>query len=176
MPPTNQTGALTGDDSPWNLASCRRTRLPIEDAETIPVLSGVLALWRAKCPDGGFPGKSDLDPTEIGVAALPNIILMDVENNPRRYRYRLTGTAIDRIQNRNLTGTFVDENRPEELRRILLHDLDELVESGAPHLVEMAFLNAEGYSRKLRILRLPLSGSADTRSEVAHIFLAFDFR
>lgn len=175
MPPTDETNALTSDRRPWNLSNCQRKRLPIEDAQDFPILGGVLSLWRAKLPEGGFPAKSDLDPTEMQADALPNIILMDVQEEPRRYRYRLTGTAIDRIQNRNLTGTYVDENRPEELRRILLHDLDDLVETGAPHLVELSFLNAEGYSRRMRILRLPLSGDQTPLDRVAHVLLVFDF-
>lgn len=176
MSTTNQITALSSDERLLDLANCKRTRLPIEFTETIPVLNGVFSLWRRKRPDGGFPSKSLMDPTEMRPEALPNLILMDVENDPRRYRYRLTGTAIDGIQNRNLTGSYVDENRPEELRRILLHDLDELVESGAPHLVELAFVNAEGYGRRLRILRLPLADVAGPKDVVAHVLLVFDFQ
>jgi hypothetical protein len=59
-------------------------------------------------PEVAVPRRSALDPSEI-VELLPYVLLVDVEADPLRVRYRLVGTAIAEASRRNFTGLYLDE-------------------------------------------------------------------
>ncbi|SMF33101.1 PAS domain-containing protein [Tistlia consotensis] len=73
------------------------------------------AYWRSLCRDGLLPARRDVEPTDIK-ALLPNILLMDIEQDPLRVRYRLVGTAIAELSRRDITGLYLDEIRFDEPR------------------------------------------------------------
>ncbi len=64
--------------------------------------------WRNKAQGRGMPSRTDICPKDF-VALLPTISLIDVEESPRRYRFRLVGTELWNIYQREITGSFVDE-------------------------------------------------------------------
>ena len=66
------------------------------------------AYWLAKKGDRRAPGRSDIDPLEIA-PHLPYVMLIDVEHEPLRFRYRLVGTEIVRNIGSDLTGHYLDE-------------------------------------------------------------------
>ncbi len=70
--------------------------------------------WEAKCGDRTFPGRADIDPIDLA-PHLGNIVLIDVQRSPLRLRYRLIGTAVTAVMNRDSTGKFYDEIYPEPL-------------------------------------------------------------
>lgn len=164
----------TGENSLARAKGCQRTFLPLDDIATIPNAADLFAVWQAARRDGELPAKSIVDPVALKPNTLSHLILMDVEKETGRIRYRLTGTAVDRVQNRNLTGHYVDENRPLELRDILLSDLSKLARDWEPQLAEMRFQNRTGHSRRVRVLRLALSAIDGPANEVAHFVLVFD--
>ncbi len=99
-----------------------------------------------------------------------------MERDPIRFRYRLTGTMAESIQNINLTGYYVHEQNPKKLRELLQSDLEELVRSKTPQLVRLSFTNIAGYPRRLQILRLPLSkNSQESPNQVDHILVVVEF-
>jgi hypothetical protein len=76
------------------------------------ILGGVSAYWRSKCRGRAMPSRSDIDPLEMK-SFLPHLVLLDVEGEPPRFRYRLVGTEVTQVR-RGLgksdpTGRFVDE-------------------------------------------------------------------
>jgi len=65
--------------------------------------------WRSKAgAQGSVPRRSDIDPTELP-DLLPNLMLVDVERNPLRFRYRLVGTRIVDFAYHDFTGMYLDE-------------------------------------------------------------------
>lgn len=65
--------------------------------------------WRAKAgAPASVPQRRDIDPTELP-DLLPSLLLVDVEHNPLRFRYRLVGTRIVDFSYRDFTGTYLDE-------------------------------------------------------------------
>lgn len=141
---------------------------------TSPGLGDVYRLWSENLPNNGVPAKPVMDPLAMPSEVWPRVVLIDVTRDPLRFQYRLTGTWIDYIQNRNLTGTFVDENRPAALRDTLLEDLTKLTQDLAPQYVELRFTNQTGNHRSLHVLRLPLASAGGPAERVDHVFLAFD--
>lgn len=78
-----------------------------------------------------LPGRQHLDPTEIP-ALLPNIWLVDIERNPRVYRYRLVGTAIVEAMRGDFTGKTIEEMVERDAVEGTLTTLDRIVETGEP--------------------------------------------
>lgn len=54
------------------------------------------------------PPRHLFDPAEI-IDLLPNVMLVEFEDNPFRVRYRLTGTQVDETSGINLTGSYLDQ-------------------------------------------------------------------
>lgn len=74
-----------------------------------PKLVRIARYWRDRSVDGRLPSRRDIDP--IGLRdLLPFVFLVDVEPEPRRFRYRLIGTAIAEFTGRDLTGRVIDES------------------------------------------------------------------
>jgi hypothetical protein len=75
------------------------------------------AYWRSKHRANLLPRRQDIDPAEI-VDILPVFILVDIEDEPFRVRYRLCGTRVS-LLDEELTGRYLDElkNTPADERQ-----------------------------------------------------------
>jgi hypothetical protein len=112
--------------------------------------------WARKCCGEKFPDRSDIDPLEV-TQLLSAIAIVDVERDPLRFWYRLTGENISRIHGAKLSKHYVDEIKPKIFSDTAHNDLAELVSSKEPQFVELNFENREKVKRSYRVLRLPLS-------------------
>jgi hypothetical protein len=63
--------------------------------------------WLQICGNGRLPNRADIDPANFK-RILPNVILIDIERDPFRVRYRLCGTKVAELCG-NLTGRYLDE-------------------------------------------------------------------
>ena len=69
--------------------------------------------WQSKRKGQEMPLRTDDEPTEIPTL-LPYLALIDVELNPRRYRWRLVGTHINDAMGHDYTRFYFDENIPAQ--------------------------------------------------------------
>ncbi|WP_162906539.1 PAS domain-containing protein [Algihabitans albus] len=74
--------------------------LRLDEISNYPTLRSIYQLWAAKSPD--LP--SQLDPTELPPAALPYVMLLDVEHDPDELRVRLAGTRVCELHGGELRG------------------------------------------------------------------------
>ena len=65
--------------------------------------------WVSACGEKPMPERDDIDPVTMPIELLPNIVLVDVLPEARRFRYRVMGTAVARMLGTDWTGRFVDE-------------------------------------------------------------------
>jgi hypothetical protein len=63
--------------------------------------------WLQICGSGRMPTRADIDPANFK-RILPNVIMVELERDPFRVRYRLCGTRIAEFCG-NLTGRYLDE-------------------------------------------------------------------
>ena len=70
--------------------------------------------WTAARPAGGLPNRRDFDPAAVK-ALLPHLIIVDVEPDPFRIRYRLVGTRVVDFTGFEFTGRYLDEFIPSEV-------------------------------------------------------------
>ncbi|KKJ78778.1 hypothetical protein WH95_01550 [Kiloniella litopenaei] len=62
--------------------------------------------WLSKCRGDAIPSREDISPAEM-VSFLPNILLLDVQKEPLDFRFRLIGTRIVPLLNRDYTGELM---------------------------------------------------------------------
>lgn len=82
------------------------TRLPLEDAFASAANRFVHDLWQKKRGGRAIPSRSDFDPAELK-PFLPQIILIEVRNDPPDFRYRLAGTSSRDLRGMEMTGHSV---------------------------------------------------------------------
>jgi PAS domain len=68
--------------------------------------------WLNLCGDRSLPNRAAIKPAQIA-SHLPHILLLDIEDQPLRFRYRLAGTAIREARKGldilDQTGRYADE-------------------------------------------------------------------
>ncbi len=120
------------------------------------VLTQLFQYWDGKRGHRSAPSRENIDPVQM-VEFLPSVFLIDVEEEPRRYRVRLMGTALVHWYGRDLTGCHVDEITDQ-----VLAALDELVMTWEPWLVSGEYVKKSDRAIVYELLALPLSSDGAT--------------
>jgi hypothetical protein len=85
--------------------------LDFGDAPEGQRLRAIHAYWDGKRRGRLMPSRADIDPLELK-PYLPQLVLLDVEGDPPRFRYRLVGAEVTRVRQglvkSDPTGEFVD--------------------------------------------------------------------
>ena len=131
----------------------------------------IYAYWLTKRSGRPMPRRADLDPTEIPSRLLPGVMLVDVVPDPRRYVYRLVGTMEAEVRGYDPTGKSVREAYFGENLEDATQCYDRVVETCAPVLDPLPFLERKRGYRGAESLFLPLS---DDGVAVNMIMVFFD--
>jgi hypothetical protein len=124
--------------------------------ELYPDLQRVRAYWTGKRQARFAPRRADIDPADL-VAVLPRVMLADVMTNPSLdFRYRLSGTAITDVHNKNLTGKSPRDLMPAAYAALIYEHYCEAVHRREP-LLHLIVLDTIERSRSYARLLLPLS-------------------
>ena len=119
-------------------------------------LSELYAYWKKIQGSRDIPARSDFDPLDIP-HLLENIILLDVERDPLRFRVRVHGTALVKLRGRDLTGHYLDEPDISEGADVSALANIKVVETKQPHYTAAPFPPASGGPTHFYRLELPLS-------------------
>jgi hypothetical protein len=141
--------------------------LPIVDEEAdcaSEITREFLNYWTSKLAGREMPSRADIDPLEI-TSILPHTGLVAIEEDPRRYFWRLVGTHITTATGRDHTGRYFDELYPPMLLKDISSLYARVVEQRFPirHYGVTTF--AEKNHLKYESLLMPLS-SDGTRVEM----------
>ncbi|WP_395020705.1 PAS domain-containing protein [Dongia sp.] len=120
-------------------------------------LRRIYTYWLSKRGGRTMPRRADLDPTEIPPHLLPGITLVDVVADPRRYVYRLVGTKEAEVRGYDPTGKSVGEAFFGENAEDATECYDRVVETRAPVLDPVPFLERRRGYRGAESMFLPLS-------------------
>jgi hypothetical protein len=96
-----------------------------------PVLQKLRAYWDAKRVSRPYPSRDDIDPMDLRFI-LGSLILIDVEPNPLRFRYRLFGSEIARRQGFDMTGKYLDQHPWPELAAMAIETYRQVLSTGQP--------------------------------------------
>lgn len=120
-----------------------------------PDLAALHRYWEERRGERPMPSRADMDPVDLPRRLLPNLFLVDVEEAPRRYRYRLVGTELTAVMGRELARQYIDE-MPFLFRKFALPAYEEVMRTAAPTYREINAIEALWRIRYKRLL-LPLS-------------------
>ena len=74
-----------------------------------PIAAAFDDYWNALRKGADIPRFIDFNINHVPARALPFMSLMQVEERPRRFRYRLAGTSVVAAYGKDLTGVYLDE-------------------------------------------------------------------
>lgn len=118
--------------------------------------AGLLAFWHAHGAVGTPPKRADFDP--IGhPQALSGIQIVEREEGPARYRYRLVGTGEVQARGLDPTGKPVSEGYSGSSLDLVIENYDRVIAEACPMVVEDVFRNPRGLPIQDISLLLPLA-------------------
>lgn len=149
-------------------------RLP--PAANGPEFRALLEYWIARFPADGagrIPGRQHIDPAELPPRHLAQVLLLDVvPGDPRRFRFRVAGTAFAAIVGRDVTGLHYDEiGAPDKVAPVVAA-LDLVAELARPVFVEGALTLPADDFFWVRRLGLPLARDGRNVDMVLALWMA----
>lgn len=134
-----------------------------------PRLHRFFAYLQGKRGDRAFAARRDIDPLEFGYI-LGNVVLLDVQHEPLRFRYRLVGSVLSSGAGYDLTGSYVDAHPDVEYRAYVLARYRETVAFRRPTGGTYdLFIGSK--PRQYQCLRVPLSDDGETINMIIAAFL-----
>jgi hypothetical protein len=163
---------------PLNAPRAKRDRLAPENGLTDfreqlgdPDLVRFYELWTALRGNRAMPSRKDLDPLQIGTEFLPNLMLIDVLREPRRYRYRLIGTHVVTASGEDRTGRMFENVGFFKVHPVVVEQYERVVDTGQPlHSLEPFMNFRSGSTYEVDRLLLPLSSDGRTVDMLVVLF------
>jgi len=124
-------------------------------------LQSALDLWREKCAGREMPSRADFSHEDF-LPFMGDIALIDVEQEPLRFRFRLIGTNITTTVMRDMTGQYLDmiysgDNYDNAVRSFM-----SILDHGRPVRGTGNVSHAEKDYRRVEVLDAPLSSDGET--------------
>jgi hypothetical protein len=94
-------------------------------------LRRLFVYWLEKRGERPFPARADIDPVHFRYI-LGYVTLVDVQREPRRYRFRLDGSILVELSGTDYTGRYLDDLPGEEYVTFVKDTYDHVVDSGQP--------------------------------------------
>jgi hypothetical protein len=131
-----------------------------------PLLREIYAYWRVKRASRRMPSRRQIDPAEMP-RLLPHLVISEVVESGRRFRYRLTGTAIARAIGFDPTGRCVDDIASGGYRDYIVGLHRSVCEARVPVFAASPYVGAtHGRHFFARRLALPLSEDDEAVNQI----------
>ena len=116
--------------------------------------------WADLRGNRAMPSRGNLDPLQIAPEFLPNLMLIDVLHEPRRYRYRLIGTQVVAASGEDRTGRIFENVGFFKIHPAVIEQYGGVVDTGQPlHSLEPFTNFNSGATYDVDRLLLPLSSA-----------------
>ena len=125
-----------------------------------PDVLKVLAYWDGKRNGRSMPRRRDIDPVELR-GLLPNITLVDVVDDDRRFVYRLVGTGEVQLRGHDPTGKSVRDGYFAATPEAAEARYERVCNSREPYYEEDNFQMVDRYVCEANLF-LPLSEDGET--------------
>jgi len=129
-------------------------------AKCHPDVLKMLAYWESKRNGRAMPARRDIDPVDIK-GLLPNMMLVDVVDDDRRFVYRLVGTGEVQLRGHDPTGKSVRDGYFAATPSDAEARYQRIVDTKAPYYEEDNFKMVDRYVCEANLF-LPLSTDGQT--------------
>jgi hypothetical protein len=126
-----------------------------------PLVEEAWAYWSVKCGQRRMPSRADFDPVEIP-RLLSSTALVEVLRDPLDFRFRLLGTAIDKITTKNLRGVRFSELPFLHQGNKGWQDYEYVATTGRPLLTDRPYVGESKLVLRLTDSLFPLSNDGET--------------
>ena len=135
----------------------------------LPEQRHIYDYWLSISGEREYPSRADINPAHI-VRLLPFVSLIDIHRSPLDFRYRLSGTMLRDVFERELTGDCINAFSKDQKRDYWFNALERLSKTGKP---SQGILRGPESTRDHLVqfwLRLPLG----TEQDGINMVLGFD--
>jgi hypothetical protein len=111
-----------------------RAILPADCVEDLhdPRLKRLYDYWRSRCAGAAMPARSAIDPLDFRYI-LGYVTLVEVELQPRRYRFRLDGSILAMLSGMDYTGKYLDALGMPDYIDFVAASYDRVVDHARPY-------------------------------------------
>ena len=134
----------------------------------------VLRYWLKACPaeSGSYPSRQDMKVTDLR-GRMAYVAILDVEQDPLDFRYRLIGTLLREFLFRDYTGESFRELEGKGPDSRIWGILDRVRTSGEPLYCEVPYVGPKSDFKQASSLYLPL---ADDHRNIDKIMVVSNFQ
>jgi hypothetical protein len=129
-----------------------------------PNVLKMLAYWESKLNGRSMPRRSDIDPAEM-VGLLPNVMIIDVVADERRFVYRLVGTGEVQLRGHDPTGKSVRDGYFAATPEVAEARYERVLKTRQPYYEEDNFQIVDRYISEANLF-LPLSDDDVTVNKI----------
>ncbi|WP_300302655.1 PAS domain-containing protein [Ferrovibrio sp.] len=122
-----------------------------------PLLQSLYGYWCSRRHGRPVPERQDIDPLDMPRTLLPHLLLVELEGELPRIRYRLIGTGIRERYGEDFTGRYLDEVCGPHYRDLLQDIYGRMRDHARPIYLESLFRFAPDMIAKSCRLYLPLA-------------------
>jgi hypothetical protein len=97
-----------------------------------PRLRRLYEYWRSRCGETAMPPRAAIDPLDFRYI-LGYVTLVEVELNPRRYRFRLDGSVLAMLSGMDYTGKYLDQLGMPDYIGFVAASYDRVVDHQRPY-------------------------------------------
>lgn len=126
-----------------------------------PTLQRMLDMWNERRGTRAMPSRKDFDAAVL-LKYNGQILLIDVEHNPRRYRFRLVGIGVVELLKRDLTGHYFEEVYTPAQLETLTKSSEYCIKTKLPIRIRSRLDYADRSHVHVEILEMPLSSDGET--------------
>ena len=128
-----------------------------QSSQQIGILSALHDYWQDRCGDHALPSRADLDPADFRYA-LGNVSLIDVLQEPLRFRIRVAASNVEARFDRALTGTYIHDLPETESARLWDKVYRTVLRTGQPQSF-VGEVVEDGIGRRYRAVIWPLASN-----------------
>lgn len=103
---------------------------------------------------------------------LPNVVLLDVQQNPLDFYYRLVGTGVVHHLARDLTGSCMSQLEHQKPPSRIWESCEKVVETACPYLTSIPYVGPHAHFLYGEDIVLPLGDQNNAVSKLL-VFIAY---
>jgi hypothetical protein len=135
------------------------------------VLQDGFKFWNSLHRDGAFPRRSDFNPFDVP-SLMPNMLLFEVQDRPRDFRYRVIGTTVSEHFFTNWTGHWMSEIDHQKPPSRVWDTCDRVASTRHPILGKVPYVGPNSEFIYSEDLILPLVNDQD---EVVNLLIFLSY-